>query len=230
MVSCPEAGQPVISSVVYEFIHSSLHQFSSQETCWMSTRIGTGWHWLMRAPRCVSSQLHDQGHDTVAWNLPQWECWQHGNWQMLHKLPSLLHSHYPAQSLAHSSLGKYSSLECLYLIIEWFVICRLLKANTTGCMLMCQVLCEAQWILIFSFNSVTTLWGTTTILIIQKRMQRHREGKEDFEGRELVSGKTGMNEYSELYLVGNQQPRPVVNDEEGGHRTVCGSGSVCVWF
>lgn len=37
-----------------------------------------------------------------------------------------------------------------------------------------------------------------------------------------------MNEYSEPYLVGNQQPRPVVNDEEGGHRTVCGSGSVCV--
>ena len=133
-------------------------------------------------------------------------------------------------SLAHNSLGKYSYLECLYLIIEWFVICRLCKANTTGCMLMCQVLCEAQWMLIFSFNSVTTLWGTTSILIIQIRMQRHREGPEDCEGRELVRGKTGMTEYSEQYLVDNPQPRPVVNDEEGGHRTACSSGSGCVWF
>ena len=98
MVSWPGAGELVSLSVVCEFIHSSIHQFSSQEALWMSTRIGTGWCQLMRAPRCVSSQLHDQGHDAVAWNLPQWECWQHGNWQTLHKLPSLLHSHYPTES------------------------------------------------------------------------------------------------------------------------------------
>lgn len=78
-------------------------------------------------------------------------------------------------------------------------------------MRMCQVLCEAQWILIFSFNSVITLWCTTTILVIQIRIQRYREGKEDFEGRELVSDKTGMNEHSESYLC--RQPTTQTSGE-----------------
>lgn len=38
-----------------------------------------------------------------------------------------------------------------------------------------------------------------------------------------------MNEYSEQYLVGRQQLGPAVNGKEGGHGTLCGSGSLCVY-